>query len=252
LLGILALAFILGYSIQEARSSASKIDTNPFSQQIAALEKDLETAESDAERRDIQERLDFVWGMATQIAKDQPLEDTPIEDAVATRQALVAEHQQTSAPELTSIAQHIKRTGIIDDVTEGPVNQSFSMPKGFYLKNDWFMDWGKQQIKVSAGADEDDNEQGAVVVIVYQQGDDVLYGPGKYLTPAKAGPVRIVDYEGYRLKLMADDGTVYYFDALGRVFTKSWDEVVAMITPVPTLTPKPAIDIFPIDSYPNQ
>jgi hypothetical protein len=148
-LGVLLLAVILWLSIQEVRSSASKADSNPFSQQIAALEKDLETAESDAERRDIQERLDFVWG------------------------------------------------------------------------NDWIMDWGKQQIKVSAGADADDYEQGAVVVIVYQQGDDVLYGPGKYLTPSKAGPVRIVDYEGHRLKLMVDDGTVYYFDALGRVFTKS-------------------------------
>ena len=148
-LGILVLAFIVGYSIQEAKSSAINIDANPFSQQIASLEKDLEATESDAERRDIQERLDFVWG------------------------------------------------------------------------NDWIMDWGKQQIKVSAGADADDYEQGAVVVIVYQQGDDVLYGPGKYLTPTKAGAVRIVDYEGHRLKLMVDDGTVYYFDALGRVFTKS-------------------------------
>ncbi len=39
-----------------------------------------------------------------------------------------------------------------------------------------------------------------------------------YKTPTKAGVVQVVDATGMRLKLVADDGQMFYFDIASRKF----------------------------------
>ena len=72
-----------------------------------------------------------------------------------------------------------------------------------------------------------------------------------YLTPTKAGSVRIVAVQNLRLTLISENGTTFYFDVPGRRFVDSLTEVAPTVTPyrsstpTPTETPAPTVTLAP-------
>ncbi len=72
-----------------------------------------------------------------------------------------------------------------------------------------------------------------------------------YLTPIKAGSVRIVAVQNLRLTLISENGTTFYFDVPGRRFVDSLTEVAPTVTPylsstpTPTETPAPTVTLAP-------
>ena len=59
----------------------------------------------------------------------------------------------------------------------------------------------------------------------------------RYLTPEKAGSIRIAEVQANRLILNTEDGHVFYFDVPGERFVASLEEEVPTITPIPTALP---------------
>lgn len=110
------------------------------------------------------------------------------------------------------------------------VETSFSpLPSFYVIKNQWYSEQNGKQIIVFAGAQRSDPLQGEksldkpwpglLIVAVNELGGKFLSDEGgKYWTPTKVGPVRIVEAEGMNLTLAAEDGTVFVFDVSTRQF----------------------------------
>jgi hypothetical protein len=93
-------------------------------------------------------------------------------------------------------------TGILDHTGTPPVSGS-----QFQSTNAWFGLLNGQRLIVFAGSSAADPMQGAVVVWEIDQ------APRTYLTPTRAGTVRITAASGDRLTLTASRGTSLVFDA---------------------------------------
>jgi len=113
------------------------------------------------------------------------------------------------------------------------VETSFSpLPSFYVIKNQWYSEQNGKQIIVFAGAQRSDPLQGEksldkpwpglLIVEINELGGKFLSDEGgKYWTPTKVGPVRIVDAEGMNLTLAAEDGTIFVFDVSTRQFTST-------------------------------
>jgi hypothetical protein len=99
------------------------------------------------------------------------------------------------------------------------------------FKNQWYVQTGNGEIRVYAGAEKRDAEQGLLFVSV--RNPPQPRSIDGYYTPLRAGAVRIVSAVDQRLTLRADDSTLFYFDVL----TRQW--VTPAPTPVPSLPPTP-------------
>jgi hypothetical protein len=116
-----------------------------------------------------------------------------------------------------------------------------------YIANQWWVMRGGKWIRVFAGAVQTDGVtilprpwQGEVIVAVSTLDGLTFFLAecGTYKTPSKVGPVKIVDAQGERLVLLAEDGTTLYFDVPARRFVASLAEVVPTATPAPPATPQ--------------
>lgn len=90
-----------------------------------------------------------------------------------------------------------------------------------------------EYVFVSPGAFWNDLPQG--ILRVYTSTLDLrTYGQRQaYQTPLRAGPIQVVGATGYQLTLLAEDGTLFYFDVL----TRHW--VTPTPAPVPSSPPTP-------------
>jgi hypothetical protein len=109
--------------------------------------------------------------------------------------------------------------------------------EGYDIQNSWQRQIDNYWAQAYAGSLLDNPEQGVVIVTW-----DLPNAPsgGVYLTHVRAGSVRIVAEQNYRLTLEAKDGTVFYFDVPGQKFATSLTETVPTVTPRPTYTPIPS------------
>jgi hypothetical protein len=104
----------------------------------------------------------------------------------------------------------------------------------------WYEEIGDKRIIVYAGGLRDypgvapGASQGFVSIEVETLAGEELPGGGDYLTPTKAGPVRIIDAKRDRLVLRSDKGVTFYFDVPGRRFVSSLTEIVPTATVQPT------------------
>jgi len=89
-------------------------------------------------------------------------------------------------------------------------------------------------VVIYAGSLLDHPEQGAIAILItlpYRNFSE------KVLTPTKHGGVRVVAEQNNRLTLVANDGTIFYFDVPARQFVDSMDESVPTAALPPTYTP---------------
>jgi hypothetical protein len=129
-----------------------------------------------------------------------------------------------------------RRTGIIED----PSVPFSSMT--FLAENGWQEKIGETWVMVVAGTLTKDPQQGVIRTTAYSGSRH--YG-GQFFTPSKDGTLRIVDAQGFRLVLMAENGNRYYFDVPGMRFVADLEEVVPAVNllpelAAPTTTPNPA------------
>lgn len=142
----------------------------------------------------------------------------PTIDWIATRDAV-----KTLVPEVTAI----RPTGIFEDTT------SF-FKEGYQMQNAWQQQVNGAWAAVFAGARQDDPQQG----VIFTQWEMPNAPIGHFInTPIRAGSVRIISEQNYRLTLQAADGTLFYFDVPAQTFVSSATEVAPTITPPPTYTP---------------
>lgn len=112
----------------------------------------------------------------------------------------------------------------------------------FVLENVWYETVAGKMIAVYAGALPDNPGASSRPA---SQGMVMIIGEAGYPTTTRVGPVRIIDAQGERLILKAEDGTTLYFDVPGRRFVSSLTE------PVPTVSPTPVPQFTPtIKPYP--
>lgn len=100
----------------------------------------------------------------------------------------------------------------------------------FTIINSWQNARDNHWSLIYAGAYAQEPEQG--IVIASGVPHDIVFE-----TPMRAGSVRIVDETNFRLTLLAEDGTVFYFDVPGLRFVDSLTEIVPTITPFMSATP---------------
>lgn len=131
----------------------------------------------------------------------------------------------TAIPEITAA----RPTGIFDAGAE-------FFHEGYRMQNAWQNLMNGSWADVVAGAYVNEPEQG--VIFSSWQFPNAAIGQF-YDTPTRAGSVRIIAEENYRLTLEAADGTLFYWDIPSQSFVASLTEVVATITPPPTHTPTP-------------
>lgn len=149
---------------------------------------------------------------------------------IATELAFQAALRATTFYELTTTPIGTARMsrGILEAGYQHPF-----VPNEYVIQNLWRDEINEQRVSVHAGALRDDLEQG----IVYVPPASTFYP-----TPIRAGSVRIVAEENYRLTLLSENGTTFYFDIPGQRFMDSLTEVVPTITPVPP-SPTPTITL---------
>jgi hypothetical protein len=145
-------------------------------------------------------------------------DNTPTPDWYATREAI-----KTIVPEATAI----RPTGIFEDTTD-------FFKEGYQMQNAWQQQVNGAWAAVFAGARQSDPEQG----VIFTQWELPNGSIGRFIdTPIKAGSVRIIAEQNYRLTLQAADGTLFYFDVPAQTFVSSLTEIAPTITPPPTYTP---------------
>lgn len=124
---------------------------------------------------------------------------------------------------------------------------------GITVVNRWYEEASGRIFNVLAGARMLDETQGMVFVVesLPEPDDTELSDGGSYYTPIKVGPVRVVDAQGERLILQAEDGTTFYFDVRGQTFVSSLTEIVPTATFWPTPAPRPTDTPAFTDDLPN-
>jgi hypothetical protein len=110
-------------------------------------------------------------------------------------------------------------------------------------KNSWYGIVNGLSARVDAGALPEDPSQGAIHLNM-----DLPERSGimeQILTPGKDGAVLVASELNNRLVLVAEDGTVFYFDLPARSFVNSLTEWVPTPTSTPTNTPAPPPTPYP-------
>jgi len=101
---------------------------------------------------------------------------------------------------------------------------------------------------VVAGANSNDLEQG----LIFSSWEFPNAAIGSfYNTLVRAGSVRIIAEQNYRLTLEAEDGSLFYWDIPSQSFVASRTAVAPTITPPPTHTPTPTLLPPPTQSGPG-
>lgn len=113
------------------------------------------------------------------------------------------------------------------------------------FKNQWYVQTANGEIRVYAGAEKRDVQQGLLFVSV--RNSPQPRSIDGYYTPLRAGAVRIISAVGERLTLRAADGTLFAFD----VPTRQWVNPPA--TPIATATlTRPDQDATKVSRYEQQ
>lgn len=100
----------------------------------------------------------------------------------------------------------------------------------YTILNSWQNVRDNQWSLVYAGAYAQEPEQGIVIATGVPR--DIVFE-----TPVRAGSVRIIAEVNFRLTLLAEDSTIFYFDVPGLQFVDSLTQVVPTITPFMSATP---------------
>jgi hypothetical protein len=93
------------------------------------------------------------------------------------------------------------------------------LSRGFKIENQWQSDLDGSHLRVYAGSLQSDPAQGVIVVLVTSL-DFKSEDSGVFLTPTKAGAVRITRTTGQRLQLVSRDGTLFAFEVRARGFVE--------------------------------
>lgn len=129
----------------------------------------------------------------------------------------------TALPEVTAV----RPTGIFEAGAE-------FYHQGYRMQNAWQNLVNGYWADVVAGAYANDPEQG----VIFSSWHFPNAAIGRfYDTPTRAGSVRIIAEQNYRLTLEAADGTIFYWDIPSQSFVASLTDIVATTTPPPTHTP---------------
>lgn len=161
--------------------------------------------------------------------------DKLYEDFHATGEANRAPKDPTLAPAPPTAEDPPFPTGIF----EGGEGVFYSGDFTIYNRWQGFTDGIATQ--VFAGSLYQDKEQGVVIVLRAARGE-------RYLTPIKAGAVRIISVDNLRFILESTNGEVFYFDFPSRRFV---DSLTA--TPPSTVTEPPSPTPYTLPTgYPNQ
>jgi hypothetical protein len=101
-------------------------------------------------------------------------------------------------------------------------------PSYLTISNQWYTESGNKLMRVFAGAQRSDGAKelpkpwaGLVIIEVSSTKDLKTFFPnegGSYYTPKKSGIVRIIDADGDKLVLLAENGDIFYFDLASRNF----------------------------------
>lgn len=143
----------------------------------------------------------------------------------------------------------------VTPIGDGYLIDLYGYPEAYQSKD--FIPRGAAWIKVSsndriivwAGFDYHDESQG--MVIVEHERSDFIWPYDRYInrTPSRSGAVQIIDAVGSRLILESEEGAVFYFDVPSGEFANTLDQIIPSMTPAPTFTPEPTLDIW--DDVPN-
>ncbi len=131
---------------------------------------------------------------------------------------------------LPPITPQLAPTGIYDDAYV----KAEWLKQGFSVQNAWFGIEAKNAVTIFAGSFVDDPKQGALKLVM-MLGDRTLQE--EYRTTEKHGSLKVAEATNNRLMLVAEDGTVFYFDVPGHRFVSSLEEKVPVATVPATYTP---------------
>lgn len=115
----------------------------------------------------------------------------------------------------------------------------------YVIYNQWYGMLNGDRVQVYAGGIKDnpgisqDASQGVLIVLITTP--DQIYSPEIYRTPTKAGPLRILEANGERLKLALPNTTVSFFDVPARQFVASLTAPILVVTSSPKSVPTAAI-----------
>ena len=185
------------------------------------------------------ENLPSVQGpQSTVLGANAPYPATPDPEARQTAAALFTQNSQelnhnnmmisTNMCAFCVFPETIPPTGTFVDVYTLATGQKYY---GINVKNAWFGQVFGMSIGVYAGSEPDDPSQGVINL-----SPDVI---NHIRTPGKDGAVLVASEFNNRLVLVAEDGTVFYFDMPARRFVSSLTEWVPTQTATPTSIPYP-------------
>jgi hypothetical protein len=126
------------------------------------------------------------------------------------------------------LPETIPPTGTFVDVYTLATGQKYY---GINVTNSWFGLVNGESIGIIAGSEPDDPSQG----VINFNPDAIIH----IRTPGKDGAVLVASEFNNRLVLVAEDGTVFYFDIPARRFVSSLTEWVPTQTATPTSLPYP-------------
>jgi hypothetical protein len=122
--------------------------------------------------------------------------------------------------------------------------------QAYKMVSTWYGMVNNFRVTVYAGGLRDDPgvsqsaSQGFLLVVAASPEGE--YHPESYLSPVKAGPLKIVSVENLRLVINTPDGYVFYFDLPSRQFIDSLDAApLPTVTSPATLTPEPLLPAYP-------
>ncbi|NJO08265.1 MAG: hypothetical protein HC876_23695 [Chloroflexaceae bacterium] len=96
------------------------------------------------------------------------------------------------------------------------------------LKNCWQQKFGTTSVRVWAGGQPGDVDQGYLIIVSGSVGDKIAVAPtGYYTTPTNHGPIEVIGADGPILQVQAEDGTRFDFDVLERTWLPT------VLTPTP-------------------
>src|SRR5579859_3283678 len=158
----------------------------------------------------------------------------------ATRIAvLTSVPQATLGPDWTPPPQAFSTSlplppGVLHPAGAGTIledGQSSSLLAFGHFQNQWFEQRDTQTIRVYAGADAHDDQQGLLVVTIHSPGQQPQ--EQVFLTPQRAGWIRVVDAVGERLTLQAQNTSLLYFD----LPIHQWIPITPTALPAPSSQP---------------
>jgi hypothetical protein len=231
IVGLIA-ALVLGLLIVQMAQDNSSASTAPGRSVIqVSVTLTVETPPATTSEVPTLPATQTPWNEATQSAEET---ERYIATVLADRHSVLATayQRQTDQP----IVLGTPPTGIL----EGG-GADFHYPNhDVIIKNHWqdVINENGEWASMYAGSLYTDPTHGLVLVIT--QGPLVTY-----LTPIKAGALRIVDVQNLHLVLLSDGGTTFYFDVLGQSFVDSLTEVAPTVTPYRSSTPTPTETMGP-------